>query len=99
MQILQQIPEYWPMLVALWLALRHELQHEFTRLAPVILAVETALIAGAAVVTAKVRAAAFFPMLLFALFPFLMRLETRNRDPNSARLPLRCEEDHARRRS
>ncbi len=90
------------MLVALSLALRHELRDELVSLTPAVLAVDTALIAGAAVVVAKIGVAAFFPMFLVALFPFLMRLESRSRDPDGAwpgSAPHCSEKDHARRRS
>jgi di/tricarboxylate transporter len=84
--ILQQILEYWPVLAALSPALRHELQCGLMQPAPAILAVGTAIVAGAIVVAAKVRAITFLPMLLFALLPFLLRLESGNWDPNSAEL-------------
>jgi hypothetical protein len=84
--IVQQILEYWPVIAALSPALRHELQHELIQPAPVILAVGTAVVAAAVVVAAKLRAVNFFPMLLFALLPFLLRLESGNWGPNSAEL-------------
>jgi hypothetical protein len=84
--ILQLILEYWPVIAALAPALRHVLQHDVIRLAPVILAVGTTSVAAAVVVAEKVRAVIFFPVLLFALLPFLLRLESGNWDPHSAEL-------------
>ncbi len=87
MQILQQILEYWPVIAALSPALRHRLQHDLIQPAPVVLAVGTAVVAAAVVVAGRVRAATFLPILLFALLPFLLRLESGNWDPSSAELP------------
>lgn len=82
--ILQQILEYWPVIATLSPALRHELKHELFQPAPIILAVATAIVAGAVVAAEKVRAVTFLPMLLFALLPFLVRLESGNWGSNGA---------------
>jgi hypothetical protein len=84
--ILQQILEYWPVIAALSPALRHELRHELVQPAPIILALGTAIVATAVIVSARVRAVTFLPMLLLALLPLLLRLEGGNWDPNSAEL-------------
>jgi hypothetical protein len=85
MQILQ-ILEYWLVIVALSPALRHELQYELMQLAPIILVMGTPIVAGAVVLAAEIGPAAFLPMFLFALFPFLFHLEGADYDPNGATL-------------
>jgi hypothetical protein len=85
-QIFQQILEYWPVIVALSPALRHKLQHELVQPAIIVLAVGTAIVAAAVVIAGRVRAVSFLPMLLFALLPFLLRLESGNWTPNNAEL-------------
>jgi hypothetical protein len=84
--ILQQIMEYWPVVAALSPALRHKLQHELIQPAAIILAVGTASVAAAVVLAGKVRSATFLPVLLLALLPFLLRLESGIWGPNSAEL-------------
>ena len=84
--LLQDFTDYWPMMGQLSPALRRELQHEIVPLVPIILSLAAALVVAGVTMLLKIGTAAFFSMFLFALAPFLMRLESRRSDPSTANI-------------